>query len=244
MVETEVENILTEIRERVRSTPAPQAASLALNGSERSALDVPRQAGSAETLALINSYLATTARAWDRLPPVVSNRHGLPAQLELWFKRHLKRATRWYAWEQINFNAAVHQALRDLLPVLADHDRTLRATSAEREQAAREREQREEDSRTLQTTVQAMRAQTEAQRIRGDAEIERLHARFSELVTKLLEREDDLVGEQRVSFKQLSLEAGEAAVLEERARRKTESILADLQRRIAQLETNKDVINR
>ena len=68
----------------------------------------------AENLSLIESYLTTTARAWDRLPPLVSNRSGLIARVELWLKRQLKRATHWYTWEQVNFNAAVHHALRDL----------------------------------------------------------------------------------------------------------------------------------
>ena len=36
--------------------------------------------------------------------------------------------------------------------------------------------------------------------------------------------------EQRVCFKQLSLEASEAAVLEDRARRKTDALLEELQR--------------
>ena len=34
----------------------------------------------AEKLALINSHLVTLSRAWDRLPPLVSNRSGLAAQ--------------------------------------------------------------------------------------------------------------------------------------------------------------------
>ena len=43
----------------------------------------------ADNLALINSYLTTTGRAWDRLPPLVSNRSGLSARIELWLKRNL-----------------------------------------------------------------------------------------------------------------------------------------------------------
>ena len=128
MAESEVESILREIRERVISQQQEAAETTARStitqgtngGSDASAGRAQSITGLdnatvKENLALINSYLATTARAWDRLPPLVSNRSGLAARLELWLKRHLKRATRWYAWEQINFNAAVHHACRGLL---------------------------------------------------------------------------------------------------------------------------------
>src|SRR6185312_13412950 len=144
MAETEVEEILREIRERVitqqRSAPnvsnaAAIAANIAANGDSRAAESPIVETGNRESttknLALINSYLTTTERAWDRLPPVVSNRSGLVASVELWCKRQMKRATRWYAWEQVNFNAAVHQALRDLLPVLAAYEHELEKLRAE-----------------------------------------------------------------------------------------------------------------
>src|SRR5688572_26957114 len=131
MAESEVETILREIRERVLAQQqlagndvAAAAADRTTNGNEgNGASDFARgadvaqhesQVTAAANLALINSYLTTTARAWDRLPPVISNRSGLTASVELWVKRKLKRATRWYAWEQINFNAAVHHAIRDM----------------------------------------------------------------------------------------------------------------------------------
>jgi hypothetical protein len=49
----------------------------------------------------------------------VSNRQGWKAQVELWFKRQIKRATWWYVWEQVNFNAATNDALRALMTALA-----------------------------------------------------------------------------------------------------------------------------
>src|ERR1700682_3119790 len=134
MVETEVESILGEIRERVRATHEAQAALSAMaSGAENSAFtpDAQHEVATAEAVALINSYLTTTGRAWDRLPPVVSNRSGVSARVELWLKRHLRRATRWYAWEQINFNAAVHHALRDLLPVLSNYDQAIQKLRVE-----------------------------------------------------------------------------------------------------------------
>ncbi|HEY2964170.1 MAG TPA: hypothetical protein VGJ37_17240, partial [Pyrinomonadaceae bacterium] len=168
-----------------------------------------------ENLALINSYLTTTARAWDRLPPVVSNRSGFAARLELWVKRHLKRATRWYAWEQVNFNAAVHHALRDMLAVLAAYERDLARLRTE---AAANR-----------TALTTQRAEMEALRAAMDS-------RIADLNSELRERDEHLLGEQRVSFKQLSLEASEAAILEDRARRKTEALLKELTHRLEQLE--------
>ena len=211
MVETEVESILGEIRERVRATHEAQAAfSATAGGAENSEItpDAPNERATAEALALINSYLTTTGRAWDRLPPVVSNRSGVSARIELWLKRRFKHATHWYAWEQINFNAAVHHALRDLLAALSNHDQALRQ---------------------LRAGVQAVRAQVEAQN-------KSLNGRLSDLVRELHEREERILDEQRVCFKQLSLEASEAAVLEERARRKTDALLEEIKRRVEQLE--------
>lgn len=218
MAETEVEDILREIRERVitqqRSAPdvttaaslaGNLAANIAANGDSRLAQAATAGTGNRETtsqsLALINSYLTTTERAWDRLPPVTSNRSGLVASVELWWKRQMKRATRWYAWEQVNFNAAVHQALRDLLPVLAAHEHEL----------------------------EKLRAETAASRealIEGERQQSELQGQIEEL------RE-----EQRVCFKQISLETSEAATLEDRSRRKTETLLAELQRRVDEIET-------
>ena len=67
------------------------------------------------------------------------------------------------------------------------------------------------------------------QRDQGDA-------RFATLANELRERDERLQDEQRVCFKQLALETSEAAVLEDRARRKTEASLEEIERRIAGLE--------
>jgi hypothetical protein len=220
MAETEVEEILREIRERVitqqRSAPdVTTAAPLAANGDSRRAEAATAGTGNRETtsqsLARINSYLTTTERAWDRLPPVLSNRSGLVASVELWCKRQMKRATRWYAWEQVNFNAAVHQALRDLLPVLAAHERELEKMRAE---TAASREALIEGERQ-QSALAALRAVTQA---------------------AMQQQIEELRDEQRVCFKQVSLETSEAATLEDRGRRKTEALLAELQRRLDEIE--------
>jgi hypothetical protein len=83
-----------------------------------------------QTLSQFKDDLFITSRSWKRLPPVVSSRRGWKAQLELWFKRRLKRATNWYTWEQINFNAATNNALHSVGVIFTAYEKeqaTLRA---------------------------------------------------------------------------------------------------------------------
>ena len=226
MAETEVESILREIRERVLSqqrTGSENSATRSAmtnrgNGAgdsgARQQITNDNETLSPENLSLIESYLTTTARAWDRVPPLVSNRSGSIARLELWLKRQLKRATHWFTWEQVNFNAAVHQSLRELLTVMAAHEHELQALTAQ--VAAAE---------TKLSELEAVSGKTET-RVEG-------------LENELSERDAHLREEQRVCFKQLALETSEAAVLEDRARRRAEALLEELQRRVGQLETDK-----
>ena len=227
MAETEVEIILREIRERVLSqqrsgqgvvaaAAARSASANAANGSNGAGDSGSARMGESETvaaenLALINSYLTTTGRAWDRLPPLLSNRSGLAARLELWLKRRLRAGTRWFTWEQVNFNAAVHHSLRDMLQVLSVYQQEL----------ARLRARVDADAELLEQH----QAELEAYKLHVDA-----------LTRELRERDERLQEEQRVCFKQLALETSEAAVLEDRARRKTEALLEETKRRIEQLE--------
>jgi len=227
MAETEVESILREIRERVLSQQRTGSDSSATrsamtnrgNGAgdseaRQQITNDNNETLSAENLSLIESYLTTTARAWDRLPPLVSNRSGSIARVELWLKQQLKRATHWFTWEQVNFNAAVHQSLRELLPVMAAHEHELKALRAQF--AAAE---------TKLSELEAVSGKTETH-VEG-------------LVNELSERDAHLRDEQRVCFKQLALETSEAAVLEDRARRRAEALLEELQRRVGKLETDK-----
>lgn len=246
MADTEVESILREIRERVLLQQraghdvAPGSArpirTSGGNGAGDSEAGGPLDVGTsaAENLALIKSYLTTTARTWDRLPPVVSNRSGLLARLELWLKRRLRSATRWFTWEQVNFNAAVHHALRDMLPLLLAYEQEFGKLRAQIDaQAAAATAARRSDLEEHQTELTTLRVE-----LRDVIETHRaeLNARVAELVSELRERDEHLREEQRVCFKQLALETSEAAVLEDRARRKAEALLAELQQRIEQLE--------
>lgn len=240
MAETEVESILREIRERVLSEQRTGKS----RGATRSMTDAGNGAGdskafqqitndnnetlTAENLALIESYLTTTARAWDRLPPLVSNRSGFIARVELWMKRQLKRATHWYTWEQVNFNASVHQALRDLRTVLSAHEQELRRLRAQIAESKQYQAELTGQLTELLGDLAAQRDQTNTQR-----------NQIATVVNELRERDEQLQSEQRVCFKQLALETSEAAVLEDRARRRAEALLEELQRRVAQLETDK-----
>jgi hypothetical protein len=244
MVDEEVENTLREIRERVRRTaeqeaPAEDAISSAnVSNTTKNTSGI----GASETTARIDAYLTTTARAWDRLPPLVSNRSGGLARLELWVKRRFKQATRWYSWEQINFNAAVHHALRDTLDALLDLENQIRQQHAEMsaEIESRARQSGLELS-TLKIDLESQRTRLESQRAefesyRAQIEAERrvrtleINARLADLGRELREREGQRLDEQRVSFKQLSLEMSETEVLLDRARRDIEARLAKLER--------------
>lgn len=219
MADIEVENILREIRERVYAEQeASSPAVTSENGSNTS-----RENGEMgpDELARLESYLTTTARAWDRLPPLVSNRSGTRARFELWLKRHFKRATRWYAWEQINFNAAVHHALRDMLQLLSANQKTIENLRAQRSEL-----------NTQRAKIEAQQRLIAEQCLATDARVVVVDGRLADIINQLRE----VTSEQRVLYKQLALETSEAAVLEDRARRKTEVLLEQLQRRVEKLE--------
>lgn len=248
MAETEVETILREIRERVLSgqrTGRDVAASA--NGgngagepgsSKQLAPPVDDETLATGNLSLISSYLTTTARAWDRLPPVVSNRSGFVARVELWFKRRLRTGTRWFTWEQVNFNAAVHHALRDLLPVLLTYE----AESRKLRRQLGDSETRIADLSAQLTKLGAeFGARNDAQRSAHETQKNEVDSRLAELLVELRERDAHLRDEQRVCYKQLALESSEAAVLEDRARRQTQALLDQLTKRVEQLEKGKEV---
>src|SRR4030095_5584825 len=109
-----------------RSVQTSSAASVFSGGNGVSTtIDSGSEASAENNLAQFNSHLTTTARTWDRLPPLVSNRSGSIARLELWLKRLLKRATPWLTWEQVHCNASVNKSLRELLPILSSYEQEL-----------------------------------------------------------------------------------------------------------------------
>jgi len=115
-LDAEVEKVLHEIRQNLRAEIDAQTARAV--------------APNLQALSQLESHLSVTERTWNRLPPLISNRLGWKAQVELWCKRQLKRATHWYVWEQVNFNAATNDALRTVMTALANQEKeqaTLRA---------------------------------------------------------------------------------------------------------------------
>lgn len=250
MVNEEVENILSEIRDRVRARelPGPERATSAIPATDdvpEPLIVSPERNSHSATEHIVESYLTTTARSWDRLPPIMTNRSGAIANCELWLKRQIKRMTHWFTWEQVNYNAAVHHALLSTLQAI---------THNEQSAAKRLSETREEIRRAVATqagVLQEIKVQLEAlkqelshQKARIEeqrasqvtAQRKELDARLLALTGELNVRFEQLVEEQRVCFKQLSLEATEEAVLEDRARRKSDKLIEELSRRIQELE--------
>ncbi len=114
--EAEVEKVLHEIRQNLRA--------------EIDARTERAVAPNLQALSQLESHLSVTKRTWSRLPPLMSNRQGWMARVEIWLKRQIKRATHWYVWEQVNFNAATNDALRTVMTALANQEKeqaTLRA---------------------------------------------------------------------------------------------------------------------
>ena len=286
----EVESILNEIRERVRADENQREAASALtirNGHGLDSSPSPSTiATGPESLARLEAHLTTTSRAWDRLPPVSSNRSGMAARLELWLKARLKSLSRWFTWEQINFNSAVHHGLSDALEGLRAHEQQLirmqtelnqtkealrvelnqtteilrsesrQTTEILRSESRQNTEALRSESRQTTEALQADLAHT-AEALRGESSqtnealaselrqtaaslradfgqtaenlLATIDARGTEMNARVAELGDDLHEEQRVCFKQLSLEASEAAVLEDRGRRALEARLEKLE---------------
>ena len=294
MADIEVEKTLREIRERVLAeaqtrapeavAPTPVPAPLASPGAASNGAGTH----ASETLARMDANLSTTARAWSRLPPMLSYRRGAAARLELWLKRLIARATRWFTWEQVNFNSAAHHALGDARAALGAHEQALARLQSEIIPGLRNELRSELRSEFRSELTAALRAESEASGARAaelqtrlaqaesrfesqgaqlrqafaagleriaeaqraaaaaaataheqaalqaelrDAQSAEISARAEELHAELRRRVDGLLEEQRVCFKQLSLEAGEAAVLHDRARRQLEARLDALEQR-------------
>ncbi len=229
MVDEEVESTLREIRERVRKTAELEAETprAVISPANVSVGFIGESARTREAMTRIDAYLTTTARAWDRLPPLVSNRSGGLARLELWVKRRFKQATRWYSWEQVNFNAAVHHALRDMLDALLALEQQL---GQQRAELSAEMEARAQQN---QIEIMTQRAEIESQRAQMEAEQQarslKVNTQLADLSREVRERDQERLEEQRVCFKQLSLEISEAEVLLDRARRDIESRLDKLE---------------
>lgn len=259
MADTEVENTLREIRERVLAAAPARAAEHALaravtqNGVGAS---TPTHGGDAfEALARMDANLSTTARAWSRLPPMLSNRRGALARFELWLKRLIKRAAHWFTWEQVNFNSAAHNALGDARAAFDAHEgalaqlreelgrvrEELTSLRAEAESGAARAAELEERASSAESRFDSRLAELQGALVSGldnlrdslrDSLRDNLRgeqrARTEALRSEFRDRAEGLLEEQRVCFRQLSLEVSELAVTQDRARRAVEARLEEL----------------
>ena len=245
MVDDEVVEILAEIKRRVSTAqerPVVEVSRAAENSAPASS--------SVSTPTRLNGFagLSVMARAWDRLPPVVSNRTGTLARLELWIKEKLRAAFRWFTWEQINFNSATYQTLLEVIEALKAYDKHLaeirQALDAQHADLQQNLDAQREELRQLSSlTTQieqvdrkhlALIAQLNA-RLEGVSQLAKdqhaeTQARLAEVTSEFRVRDEELTDEQRVCYKQLSLELSEARVLEDRARRELEARLTKLEK--------------
>jgi hypothetical protein len=258
MADTEVEETLREIRERVLATaPArvTEHAHVSTTTRNGGGVDSPSAQGvdATDALARMDANLSTTARAWSRLPPVLTYRRGALARFELWLKRLVKRAVHWFTWEQVNFNSAAHNALGDARAALDAQGRALAHLSEElgglREELGRLRAEVESGAaRAVEFEARVSSAESHfdsrlaelqgalasgLDKLRGEQRARTDELR-NELRDELRDRADGLLEEQRVCFRQLSLEASELAVTHDRARRAVESRLEALEKKVTE----------
>ncbi|HYW74948.1 MAG TPA: hypothetical protein VE961_28235, partial [Pyrinomonadaceae bacterium] len=206
-------------------------------------------------------------------------------RLELWLKKKSKPLTRWFTWEQVNFNHAVNEALGDVVEILKAEAHELAAMRAQlthelhlvRSQAADQTREiqdlgRKHDEALSETQSANTRVTQLLDKLKDDSAVRLEHllseharlqaehtslvAEHSQLANQVIElaaqlraedqdiqsqqsqeinrRLDELAAElkdeQRVCFRQISLETSEAAVLEERARRGVLTRLEQLER--------------
>lgn len=178
--------------------------------------DAPKSKQSiAAELDRLRASLMIARRAQDQLPPVTSYRHGPLAKIELWLKRGLKRITRWFTWEQANFNAATYESFHATLAILA----------------------------RLEQSISDLRDQIDGNPANGAGDgvtKERLVNIEKKLQTVISDSEslslELLRDEQRVSFKQLGLQMTESAVMAERTKRNFQMQLDGLARRLDELQ--------
>ena len=204
---TKVDDLVRQIRTEASAHGAGSPEKLASLGSVNGDLD------------RLRAGVVIARRAQDRLPPVITYRRGLVARLELWVKRKLKSATRWFTWEQANFNAATVTSLESTAKLLAQLDAALsdlRAGIHAGELAKPEGSMAAVEARLakLESNVQSLLTEIQSER------------------TEQSRRIDLLFEEQRVCFRQLALEVSETAVVSDRARRNLEMQLAELSRRL------------
>src|SRR2546421_12645340 len=241
----DVETILNQIRERVVSEENAHVSGTSVSTTTSSSDGSGSLSNQTEVLARVSEYLTVTGRAWNRLPPIFTNRRGPLGRIELWIKNTCKPLTRWFTWEQVNFNRVVHDALSDVTRILMAEAQELAALRAQlTNEMRREFLALRSDFNGQAAELRAVNsnhAEYEARLKETDAALARISNMLGEFADETRTGRSQLAGkidelaaalreEQRVCFRQLSLEASEAAVLEDRGRRALEARLEKLEK--------------
>jgi len=241
MVDQEVEDILKQIRNSVRAEEERNARPVQTKNGHPTGSNSTAQPPAVQS---VQNYpnLSTLNRAWDRLPPVMSNRRGALASAELWLKQILKRGSRWFTWEQVNFNNAVHHTFREVIESLTTFEQQLGETNnrlLELQQHQRRFEESfESELRQLSKTtselarllpaldrdrqlhaLQTKLAALEVAWDRWEHQRQDESARVTESLLEIRSATERVLDEQRVCFKQMHLEVAETSAREERDRR-------------------------
>jgi hypothetical protein len=204
---TKVDDLVRQIRTEASAQGAGSPDKLATLGSANGDLD------------RLHAGVVSARRAQDQLPPVTTYRRGLVARLELWVKGKLKTATRWFTWEQANFNAATVTSLESTERLLAQ----LEAGLSDLRDSIHGRESTERDGSIAEIDARLAKLESSVQSLLTEIQTER---------SEQTRRIGFLVEEQRVCFTQLALEISETAVVSDRAKRNLEMQLAELSRRL------------
>jgi len=251
MVDQEVTEILAAIKTRVVSA---HDASSATPSKEKTFVGRASEAKSATN----NEFASVSVldRTWDRLPPIISNRSGTAANLELWVKRKIKRLFHWFTWEQVNFNAATRQTLIEIIDSLVSYEQQLSEQREEvnqllseirttREESEQRLELHQRDLKKIQSLLTSQHTELEYRSSALEKVVEEIQSKNSqaleqqkretqELLTELANEfrhsDERLQDEQRVCFKQLALQLSESQVLQDRARRQLDSRLTRVEK--------------
>jgi hypothetical protein len=222
MADIKVEDLMRSIRERAREGAGKQTDPSVSLGD-----------GTSKPMARLQTSLTISRRTRDQLPPVTTYRSGLPARVELWIKRQLKRATHWFTWEQVNFNSSVDSALNNTLAILQTHEQRLASLQNELEAGLDSKVNLESRLTDLESGLALIESRFDALLEEKLAPISIEHQKGIEL----------LLNEQRVCFKQLALEISEAGVIADRAKRSIQLRLEELAARVDAMDTEQREVN-
>lgn len=223
----EVEQILSDIRRQVlhdngTTGNTPRAMSLA-----------GRQNGSDASEIRIQTYLKATDQLRGSLPPVRSYRGGAKAKIELWIKQKIKRATKWFFFDQVNFNSTVHELLSELHAAQVRQQQLFSEFQRVVELEARERDHRQNAINDAQDVVndEQRRFNDEQRSVNCDQGLINEQLRSSNEVQRSVNQDQSTLNErQSAAIDELRSHLSESAVVIDRLRRNFEHRLTTLEK--------------